>query len=78
MALLKEDGSLDVERIQKLPYEEYLRELSNFAKEQCDEYVSKIPTNESQGMVVPIVVEDVEEYLRKGGYVNAWDVINKL
>ena len=78
MALLKEDGSLDVEKIQKLPYKDYIREISNFTKEQYDEYVSKIPTSESQGMVIPIVVEDVEEYLREGGYVNAWDVINKL
>ena len=78
MALLKEDGSLDIERIQKLPYKEYIHEISNFTKEQYEEYVSKIPINESQGTVIPIVVEDVEDYLRNNGYVNAWDVINKL
>ena len=78
MALLKEDSSLDVERIQKLPYNEYIHEISNFTKEQYDEYVSKIPINESQGTVIPIVVEDVDEYLKNNGYVNAWDVINKL
>lgn len=78
MALLKEDGSLDIERIQKLPYKEYIHEISNFTKEQYDEYVSKIPINESQGTVIPIVVEDVDEYLKNNGYVNAWDVINKL
>ena len=78
MALLKEDGSLDIERIQKLPYNEYIHEISNFTKEQYEEYVSKIPINESQGIVIPIVVEDVKEYLRNNGYVNAWDVINKL
>jgi translation initiation factor 2 gamma subunit (eIF-2gamma) len=78
MEYLKEDGSLDVERIQKLPYKEYIHEISNFTKEQYEEYISKIPMNESQGTVIPIVVEDIEEYIRKGGYVNAWDVINKL
>ena len=78
MALLKEDGSLDIERIQKLPYKEYIHEISNFTKEQYEEYVSKIPINESQGTVIPIVAEDVKEYLRNNGYVNAWDVINKL
>ena len=78
MVLLKEDGSLDIERIQKLPYKEYIHEISNFTKEQYEEYVSKIPINESQGTVIPIVVEDVKEYLRNNGYVNAWDVINKL
>jgi hypothetical protein len=34
--------------------------------------------NESQDTIIPIVVENVEEYLREGRYVNAWDVINKL
>ena len=43
MALLKKDGSLDVERIQKLPYNEYIHVISNFTKEQYDEYVSRIP-----------------------------------
>lgn len=78
MKYLKEDGSLDIERIQNLPYKEYLHEISNFTKEQYDEYVSKIPMNESQDTIIPIVVENVEEYLREGRYVNAWDVINKL
>ena len=78
MALLKEDGSLDVEGIQKLPYKEYLHEICNFTKEQYEEYVSKLPINESQETVTPIYVDNVEEYLRKWGYVNAWDVLNKL
>lgn len=48
---------------------------------QFNEYVnmvSKIPINESQDTVIPIVVDDIEGYIRNGGYVNAWDVINKL
>ena len=49
MALLKEDGSLDVERIQELPYKEYLHALSNFTKERYDEYVSKIQKNSTSG-----------------------------
>lgn len=39
---------------------------------------SKFSTNESQDTVLPIVVDDIEEYLREGGYVDAWEVINKL
>ena len=78
MALLKENGRLDIERIQKLPYQEYIHEISNFSNEQYDEYVSTIPVNESQDTVLPIVVDDIEEYIRNGGYVRAWDVINKL
>ena len=78
MALLKEDGSLDVERMNKLPLKEFTHELINLTNEQYREYISKLPLNESNGCVRPIVVEDVEEYLREGGFVNAWDVINKL
>ena len=78
MALLKEDGRLDVEGIQKLPYKEYLHEICSFTKEQYEEYTSKLPKKEPHETVTPIFVEDVEEYLRMWGYVNAWDVINKL
>ena len=47
MALLKEDGSLDVERIRHLPLEEKMHEISTLTKEQHREYVSRIPKNES-------------------------------
>ena len=43
MALLKEDGSLDVERINKLPYEEKIHEISKLTREQVEEYFSKLP-----------------------------------
>lgn len=46
MALLKEDGSLDIERINKLPREERMREIGSFTREQFQEYLSKIPLNE--------------------------------
>ena len=41
MALLKEDGSLDIERINQLPIEEYMEEVGNFTNEQRKEYYSK-------------------------------------
>ena len=47
MALLKEDGSLDIERINKLPLEEYMHEMGTLTQEQVNEYVSKLPINES-------------------------------
>lgn len=33
MALLKEDGSLDIERINKLPLEEHMNEIGSFTRE---------------------------------------------
>ena len=38
MALLKEDGSLDIERINKLPLEEYMEEIGGLTEEQYKEY----------------------------------------
>ena len=46
MALLKEDGSLDIERINNLPREERMREIGSFTREQFQEYLSKTPINE--------------------------------
>ena len=47
MALLKEDGSLDIERINKLPLEEYMEEMGTLTQEQVKEYISKLPINTS-------------------------------
>ena len=40
MEFLKEDGSLDVERIRKLPLEEKCRVIGRFTREQVEEYFS--------------------------------------
>jgi len=47
MAYLKEDGSLDIERINSLPYEEYMDAMGDLTQEQVQEYLSKLPINES-------------------------------
>lgn len=78
MALLKEDGSLDIEWINKLPLEEYHRELIKLTNKQYHEYTSKLPLNESNGGVQPIVVDSVEDYLKEGHWVNAFDVVNNM
>ena len=71
MALLKEDGSLDVERMNKLPLEEWMDEIEALTQEQVEEYISKLPINESKKPVRAIVVDypleedgvDAEEFL---------------
>ena len=68
MALLKEDGSLDIERINKLPIEEYMEEVSNFTNEQREEYYSKSPINESTEPVRSVTVDyTLEEDIEKNG-----------
>lgn len=67
MALLKEDGSLDVERINKLPREEKKREMAKFTREQMKEYISKLPINELHNPVKVIKVDyKMEDLLAKG------------
>ena len=47
MALLKEDGSLDIEHINSLPLREYMDVMGDLTQEQVQEYLSKLPINES-------------------------------
>lgn len=77
MALLKEDGSLDIERINKLPLEEYMEEMGTLTQEQVKEYISKLPVNESKEPIQPIVVDyTLEEELKRGAVI-AEDFLNK-
>ncbi len=54
---LKEDGSLDVERINSLPREDKIREIGKFTRKQMEEYLSKLPINESR---YPMKIVDVD------------------
>ena len=55
MTYLKEDGSLDVERINNLPLDERLHKIGKFIMEQVEEYFPKAPIKESH---VPITLLD--------------------
>ena len=59
---LKEDGSLDVERINKLSLEEYIDVMGDLTEEQVEEYFSTIPINESIGPTIPVEVDYRELY----------------
>jgi len=61
--LLKEDGSLDVEWINKQPLDERLKEMSKYTREQMEEYFSKVGIvfNESTKPIeVDYEIEEVE------------------
>ncbi len=79
MALLKEDGSLDIERINKLPLEEYMEEMGTLTQEQVKEYISKLPVNESKEPMQAIVVNyTLDEELDRGCIFDADEVINNI
>lgn len=57
MVPLKEDGSLDVEFINKLPFDDFEDVISNLNGEQWDDYMSKIPTDSNNEPIKPIKVD---------------------
>jgi hypothetical protein len=42
MALLKEEGSLDIDKYESLPLEEWMVEMGKLTHEQVMEYLSKV------------------------------------
>ncbi|MCC8039345.1 MAG: hypothetical protein LIP02_14615 [Bacteroidales bacterium] len=79
MALLKEDGSLDIESINSLPFEEYMDAMGDLTEAQTEEYLSKLPVNESKEPVRMVEVDySLEEDMARNGTVLMDDVLNKL
>ena len=69
MALLKEDGSLDIERINKLPIEDYMEEIASLNKKQYNEYISTLPLNESHEQVKSVKLDcTIEEDMKVGPF----------
>lgn len=72
MIFLKEDGSLDIERINQLPIDEYTKVIGILTREQYKDYVSKLPINESKESTQPIIVDcTMEEDVKRNGLVDA-------
>lgn len=79
MALLKEDGSLDIERINNLSFDDFIEEISNFTDEQDEEYWSEVPVCESRAPVKPVILDySMEEFVKRHGLINADDFINDI
>ena len=74
MALLKEDGNLNIEWINKLPIEEHCKVVASLTRKQMKEYLSKQPINESKNYPRSIRVDKpMEEW-----GVDAMEFLNKL
>lgn len=74
MAFLKEDGSLDVEKINRLSLEERFDAIGSLTKKQLQEYLSKQPINESKNY--PRYIR-VDKPMEQWG-VDAMEYLNKL
>lgn len=77
MVLLKEDGSLDIERINKLPIEEWMDAIGDLTQEQYEYYLSKTPINESQEPAKAVEFYALEEVLERGIGVDIEEYLNK-
>ena len=78
MEFLKEDGSLDIERIGNLPLEEFMNVVGDLTEEQYEDFLSKLPVNESNEPMQAVVVDyTLEEDLARGTVI-ADDVINNI
>lgn len=74
---LKEDGSLDIERINKLPLEEYMHTMGCLTQEEIKEYLAKLPINESTEPYRGIWVDyTMEDELERGTAVDAMEYLN--
>lgn len=79
MALLKEDGSLDIEWINKLPINEWMNLMGDLTEEQFEEYKSKCPLNEGINTVRIHKVDcSMEEDMESAGFIRATDMLNNL
>lgn len=75
MALLKEDGSLDIEYINNLPLNEWAKVIQKLTKKQFNEYFSNQPINENKEYPRYILINySMEE--EKG--VDALQFLNKM
>ena len=79
MALLKEDGSLDIKWINSLPRNEWRNLMGSLTDEQFEEYKKNCPLNEGINSVVTHKTNcTMEEEMRNEGLVRVSDVLNNI
>ena len=72
MVYLKEDGSLDVEKIRKLQLEEKMKVIHSLTKEQKKEYWDKVPCVEGPPKVIKV------DYPMEQDGVDAFEFLKKM
>lgn len=69
--ILNEDGTLNIEWINKMPREERMRTIGYFTREQFQEYISKVSIKEVATHTRAIIVD-------KPNGVNLLETLNKI
>lgn len=78
MVFLKEDGSLDIERINNLPIDEYINVIENLTDEQHQYYNSQLPINDGTQHTKAILVDYTLEDEIARGAVDAESFLKKM
>ena len=79
MVFLKEDGSLDIERLNALPIEEHMKMVRELTDEQWHFYVSAFSVNEEHQPAKAIIVDySMEDEIKRGTGVVADEFLKKL
>ena len=78
MVYLKEDGSLDIDKINNLPIEEYIEVVENMTDEQYHYYVSTSPINDGNQHTKAIPVDyTMEDEIKRGTAVDFAEYIKR-
>lgn len=78
MVYLKDDGSLDVERINNLPIDEYINVIEDLTESQREYYNSKLPVNDGNQHTKAVFVDNTMEDEIKRGAVEAESFLKGL
>lgn len=79
MVFLKDDGSLDIERIDQLPIEEHMKMIGELTDEQYHLYTSTLPVNEGYQHTKAVVVDyTMEDEIKRGTGVDLEELLTKL
>ena len=80
MIPLKEDGSLDVERINKLPYDEKMEVISKLSENQFLDYFSTLTLYEGGNAPIraKVVNYTMEDLIKRGEGVEAFSFLDNL
>ena len=79
MVYLKEDGSLDIDRIDKLPIKEYVKVIGDMTMEQYREYTSKADMTLAQyeEYISKLQINERKEHLEEDDFYSLNEVLER-
>lgn len=78
MIPLNENGSLDIESINKLPIEVYINIIGNMSNQQYREYLASTSINENRNQTKAVRFHSVKYIIEQGIGEDAVDFLNKM